>query len=126
MTEKERLNMEVAKRLKQSMDEKKMKATELAEVSGIGKSDISNYLKGKYRPKLNKHIFKPMMKRLGIAEGKTPYCARHTYSDKMKRLDNVDDKTKAAVMGHTDYKFTQSHYQSTDINDLKALVSGIE
>ena len=74
----------------------------------------------------NKHIFKPMMKRLGIAEGKTPYCARHTYSDKVKRLDNVDDKTKASVMGHTDYKFTQSHYQSTDINDLKALVSGIE
>jgi transcriptional regulator with XRE-family HTH domain len=54
MTEKERLNMEVAKRLKQSMDEKKMKATELSEVSGIGKSDISNYLKGKYRPKQEK------------------------------------------------------------------------
>lgn len=54
MTEKERLNMEVAKRLKQSMDEKKMKATELSQVSGIGKSDISNYLKGKYRPKQEK------------------------------------------------------------------------
>lgn len=73
----------------------------------------------------NKHIFKPMMKRLGIAEGKTPYCARHTYSDKLKHIDG-DDKTKAAVMGHTDYKFTQSHYQSTDITDLKALVSGIK
>jgi len=54
MTEKERLNLEVAKRLKQSMDEKKMKATELSQVSGIGKSDISNYLKGKYRPKQEK------------------------------------------------------------------------
>lgn len=74
----------------------------------------------------NKHIFKPMMKRLGIAEGKTPYCARHTYSDKLKNVKTSDDKTKASVMGHTDYKFTQSHYQSTDITDLKALVSGIK
>ena len=54
MTEKERLTFEVAKRLKQSMDEKKMNATELSQKSGIGKSDISNYLKGKYRPKQEK------------------------------------------------------------------------
>lgn len=73
----------------------------------------------------NKHIFQPMMKRLGIAENKTPYCARHTYSDKLKNV-SADDKTKAAVMGHTDYKFTQSHYQSTSVDDLKSLAFGIK
>lgn len=73
----------------------------------------------------NKHIFQPMMKRLGIAENKTPYCARHTYSDKLKRAD-ADDKTKAAVMGHTDYKFTQSHYQSTDVESLKSLAVSLK
>lgn len=73
----------------------------------------------------NKHIFKPLMAKLGIAEGKTPYCARHTYSDKLKKV-NTDDKTKAAVMGHTDYKFTQTHYQSTDIEDLRQLANGIK
>lgn len=54
MNEKERLTFEVAKRLRQSMEEKKMNATELSQASGVGKSDISNYLKGKYRPKQEK------------------------------------------------------------------------
>ena len=54
MTDKEYLTLEVAKRLKQAMDEKKMKPTELSQASGIGKSDISNYLKAKYRPKQEK------------------------------------------------------------------------
>lgn len=73
----------------------------------------------------NKHVFKPMMRRLGIAEGKTPYCARHTYSDKLKAT-TADNKTKAAVMGHTKYAFTQSHYQSTDISELKQLANSLE
>lgn len=73
----------------------------------------------------NKHIFKPMMQRLGIAEGKTPYCARHTYSDKAKRAKGTD-KVKAEVMGHTDYNFTQTHYQSTDVEDLKEFVFSVE
>ena len=42
-------------------------------------------------------IFKPMMKKLGIAEGKVPYCARHSYSDKLKNADG-DEKAKAALM----------------------------
>lgn len=73
----------------------------------------------------NKHIFKPMMKSLGIAENKTPYAARHTYSDKLKRAGG-DDKTKAGLMGHTDYAFTRSHYQSTDMDDLLDVATSIE
>ena len=54
MTVHEIITLEVAKRLQQSMDEKHLKATELSKLSGVGKSDISNYLKGKYRPKQDK------------------------------------------------------------------------
>ena len=70
-------------------------------------------------------VFRPMMDRLGIASGKVPYCARHSYSDKLKRAEG-DDKTKASLMGHTDYAFTQSHYQSTDLEDLLAVAVSME
>ena len=74
---------------------------------------------------LRESVFKPLMARLGVAEGKVPYCARHTYSDKLKSADG-DDKAKASLMGHTDYAFTRSHYQSTDIDDLKTIVDSIK
>lgn len=70
-------------------------------------------------------VFKPLMYRLGIAEGKVPYCARHTYSDKLK-VAAGDDKAKAALMGHTDYNFTRSHYQSVDIQDIKIIADSIK
>ena len=70
-------------------------------------------------------VFKPMMARLGIAEGKVPYSARHSYSDKLKNAEG-DDKTKASLMGHTDYAFTRQHYQSTDMEDLLAVAVSIE
>lgn len=69
-------------------------------------------------------IFKPLMRKLGIAEGKVPYCARHTYSDKLRDAAG-DDKTKAAIMGHTDYAFTQSHYQSVRVSDLRAVAESL-
>ena len=70
-------------------------------------------------------VFKPLMARLGIAEGKVPYCARHTYSDKLKHADG-DDKAKAAIFGHTDYDFTRKRYQSTDLQDIKAVGDSIK
>lgn len=73
----------------------------------------------------NKHVFKPVCAALNIAEGKVPYAARHTYSDKLKNADG-SDKAKAGLMGHTDYAFTQSHYQSTDLDDLLAVATSIE
>ncbi|MBQ9721003.1 MAG: tyrosine-type recombinase/integrase [Oscillospiraceae bacterium] len=69
----------------------------------------------------NVHVFKPLMKSLGIAEGKVPYSARHTYSDLLKTASG-DSKAKAALIGHTDYDFTQRHYQSTTLEDLKTVV----
>ena len=70
-------------------------------------------------------VFIPMMKRLGIAEGKTPYCARHTYADKLKAAAG-DDQAKAALMGHTDYAFTQAKYQSIALDDLSAVADSIK
>ena len=69
----------------------------------------------------NKFVFKPMMARLGIAEGKVPYGARHTYADKLKKASG-SDKDKASLIGHSDYLFTQSAYQSTSLNDLRDIV----
>ena len=41
-------------RLKQVMEERDISASELSRLSGVGKSDISNYLNGKYMPKQDK------------------------------------------------------------------------
>ena len=73
----------------------------------------------------NKHVFKPLAAKLGFSEGKVPYSARHTYSDKLKNAEGTD-KAKASMIGHTDYAFTQSHYQSTDLEDLLAVAISIE
>jgi len=62
-------------------------------------------------------VFKPMMKKLGIAEGKVPYSARHTFTNKLKKAEG-DDRDKAALAGHSDYTFTQTKYQSTDLVEL--------
>ena len=55
----------------------------------------------------------------------SPTSARHTYSDKLKGATG-SDKAKAGLMGHTDYAFTQSKYQSTSIDDLLEVVTSIE
>ena len=69
-------------------------------------------------------IFKPMMSRLGIAEGKVPYGVRHSYADKLKEADG-SDKDKASLIGHSSYLFTQSAYQSSYLADLKKLVDSL-
>lgn len=66
-------------------------------------------------------VFKPMMKRLGIAEKKVPYAARHSYADKLKSASGTD-QDKASLIGHSKYLFTQSQYQSATLADLKAVV----
>ena len=73
----------------------------------------------------NKHVFKPLMEKLGIAEGKVPYCARHTYADKLKNAKG-DDAAKAKLMGHTEYSFTQAVYQSVTPKDLKTIGKSIK
>lgn len=69
----------------------------------------------------NKHVFKPLMISNGFSGSKVPYCARHTYADMLKDASG-SDKDKAALIGHSNYLFTQQRYQSTAIADLKALV----
>lgn len=69
-------------------------------------------------------VFKPMMNELGI-EGKVPYSARHSYADKLKHASG-DDRDKAALIGHTDFDFTRRQYQSSPLEDLKAVTDTIE
>ena len=73
---------------------------------------------------LRSMVFKPMMQLLGIAEGKVPYAARHTFSNKLKKAagDAID---KAALMGHSSYTFTQTNYQSTDDDERLAIVDSM-
>ena len=73
---------------------------------------------------LRSMVFKPMMEQLGIAEGKVPYAARHTFSNKLKKAAG-DDIDKAALMGHSSYTFTQTNYQSTDDEDRLAIVDSM-
>lgn len=73
----------------------------------------------------SKYAFRPMADRLGIPKNKVPYSARHTFSDKLKDADGTD-KTKAALIGHSDYKFTQQKYQSDNIDDLIAAMVSIK
>lgn len=72
----------------------------------------------------NDFAFKPIANKLGI-EGRTPYSARHSYANKLKKAEG-DDRDKAALIGHTNLNFTRSQYMSSDIEDLKAVVDTIE
>lgn len=73
----------------------------------------------------NKFAFRPLADRIGIPKHKVPYSARHTFSDKLKNASGTD-KVKAALMGHTDYQFTQKKYQSTNLDELMTVVGSIK
>lgn len=70
-------------------------------------------------------VFKPMMARLGIAQGKVPYGGRHSYADKLKKATG-SDKDKAALIGHSNYLTTVDKYQSSHLKDLYDLVNSFE
>ena len=69
-------------------------------------------------------VFKPMMAALGIADGKVPYCARHTYSDLLKKAEG-EDIDKAALMGHSNYTFTQTNYQSSNLEEMNEITKSL-
>ncbi|MBO7709896.1 MAG: tyrosine-type recombinase/integrase [Lachnospiraceae bacterium] len=69
-------------------------------------------------------VFKRICAALGIAEGKVPYAARHTFSNKLKHASG-DDIDKARLIGHSDYTFTQTKYQTTDLDELKSVVESM-
>ena len=72
----------------------------------------------------NDFAFRPIAKELGI-EGVSPYSARHSYADKLKKAEG-DDRDKAALIGHTDFGFTRRQYMTSDLEDLKAVVDTIK
>lgn len=61
------MDTEFRYRLRQAMGEKGITATELSNASGVGKSDISYYLRGKYVPKQDKCFM--LAKALGVDPG---------------------------------------------------------
>lgn len=69
-------------------------------------------------------VFKPLMEKLNITN-RVPYSARHSYADKLKHAQGAD-RDKAALIGHSDYSFTARQYQSSPIEDLKAVVDTME
>ena len=69
-------------------------------------------------------VFKTIATALHI-EGKVPYSARHSYADKLKHAQG-DDRDKAALIGHSDYNFTRRQYQSSPLEDLKAVTDTIK
>lgn len=72
-----------------------------------------------------KTVFRPLMEKLGFGTDLVPYSARHTFADKLKNAAG-DERDKAALMGHTDYDFTRSRYQSTNLDDLKLVTESIK
>ena len=72
----------------------------------------------------NDSAYKPIAKKLGI-EGKSPYSARHSYANKLKKAEG-DDKDKASLFGHTSFDFTRKQYMDSELEDLKAVVDTIK
>lgn len=72
----------------------------------------------------SKFVWKPMMEKLGIV-GKVPYATRHTYANKMKNVAG-DEKDKAGLMGHATYEITREHYQTTNLQDKKAITDQLK
>lgn len=74
---------------------------------------------------LRESVFKRICAALGVAKGKVPYGARHTFSNKLKDADGADID-KARLIGHSDYTFTQTKYQTTDLDELRSVVDSMK
>lgn len=53
-----------------------------------------------------------------------PYSARHAFANLLKDVPG-SDKDKAGLIGHEDYKTTKRHYQSVELDALKAIVKNL-
>lgn len=74
---------------------------------------------------LRDSVFKKLAKKFGIDPKKVPYCARHTYADKLEKAAGKE-KDKARLIGHANWQFTQDKYQSTQIAALNEVIESIE
>lgn len=78
------------------------------------------------------NLFYPLLADLGIqpvpANGThaslVPYSCRHTFSNLLKNVDGAG-KDKAALIGHSDYSFTEKKYQSAEMENLLDIVNRI-
>lgn len=76
------------------------------------------------------YVFYPTLAAAGIQEIPTkgnpayfvPYSCRHTFSNLLKNVNGAD-KDKASLMGHEDYVTTKKHYQSAELDALRAIVN---
>lgn len=53
-----------------------------------------------------------------------PYSCRHTFANLLKNAPG-SDKDKAGLIGHEDYKTTQKHYQSAEIEAFKTIINSL-
>lgn len=72
-----------------------------------------------------KWIFKPLMSRLGIEGNKVPYSTRHTYANKIKRVEGAP-RDKADLIGHANYNFTEAVYQTTNVHEKWDITAQME
>lgn len=51
-----------------------------------------------------------------------PYSCRHTFANMLKNASG-SDRDKAGLIGHEDYSTTKKHYQSVELDALKAIIN---
>lgn len=71
----------------------------------------------------NKTVFKPLMRKLGLDDTLSPYSARHTFANKLKKVTG-SDTDKASLIGHADASMTK-YYQAADIDSLKQITNSL-
>lgn len=54
----------------------------------------------------------------------TPYSCRHTFANLLKDAPG-SDKDKAGLIGHEDYRTTKKHYQSAELDALRAIIQAL-
>lgn len=54
----------------------------------------------------------------------TPYSCRHTFANMLKDAPG-SDKDKAGLIGHADYRTTQKHYQTAELEALKSIINSL-
>lgn len=99
---------EFAKRLRESLDQSHLSATDLSNATGIGKSDISNYTQGKYLPRQDRVFL--MAKALGV-DPVWLYALDVKYT--LEAQSNIATPEEAMAYLLSDESALQHHYHPT-------------
>lgn len=106
---------EFQERLRKLLSDKGVTASELSRISGIGKSDISNYLNGKYLPKQDKIYL--IAQALGVDPGWLITGVEQNKGEK------VFPKTKEAQFVSIAMDMMPAKERERAVNVLKAMYS---